>query len=550
MNRKKSIYLFLLICIQFMTFLFSYALASEPVIVTQIQLPDSSPGGLAVDGDRFWFVDMDTDMIIEINESGTMISSFLSPEELPKGLAFDGTHLWLSDSGDNKIYQLTTRGEIISSFETPGNYPRGIAFDGSYLWHSDSDKAKIYKFNTSGTLLDEFDAPGPSPHGLAFDGQALWVVDRELKKFFKISTSGIILRSFDSPDDSPYGLAFDGKYLWSVERSGDKLYQFNIDHDLSDTPFFLNTRWGQYNEFTRFTPDHYRCGCWSTALAQILYYYRLQPSGSVIYTTSTGYTLDENFGSYQFDWNLFVDEFNDTTSEASMNEVARYVYFTSVVIQKDFNTATYVLSTQEMEDALETHYDCDVEIYSISSYTLNELKAVIFDEIQECRPIMLYLTHPEIGHATVIDGYTTVEGKDYIHINMGGEGKNDGWYDINSTILESYEIKRILTINPLNIDTQSDAYFCINGDSEPNPPDTDDADVQNLHDSNLVFDWAEANFPEFFYPPKAETFQVEDYNVRYYSQTNTYIGTLGRNFYIYGTVFNGLIYIGSIDEYL
>ncbi len=520
----------------------SLAFANEPIIVSQVELSDSSPGGLAVDETTFWFVDMDTNMIINIDGTGQILSSFTSPGDSPKGLTYDGSHLWLSESADNKIYQLTKNGEIATSFDTPGNYPRGLAFDGTYMWHSDSDKNRIYKLDLTGNVVGSFGAPGSSPHGLAFDGENLWVVDRDSETIFKISTSGTVLRSFDAPSESPYGIAFDGKYLWCVIRYGDYLYQLDIDHDLSNVPFLLSTRWGQRDQFARFTPDNYRAGCWSTAFSQILYYYQLQPVGSVSYTTSTGYTLDENFDSYPFNWKFFVDTFTESTTEQSIDEVAKYVYFTSVVIQKDFNTGTYVLNNSERVAALETHYACDVTQYQLSTTSLEELKQIIQDEVDACRPVMLYLTHPEIGHATVIDGYTTSGGMEYVHINMGGEGRNDGWYDINAPIiLDSHEINKIFTVNPLNIDTTSQEFCNV---------DDDVVHTKNFNDSNRLFDWAEVTFPDFFYPPNQETFELEGFIYRYYSFTNTYIGTFDRNLFLYGSLFNGYLLIGEIDEYL
>ncbi len=548
---KKEITLFLQTLVISIFLSVSSTSANEPVILNQLQLPDSSPAGLAVDGDHFWFVDTKSDTIIKIDPSGHPLFSFASPGENPKGLTFDGTHLWLSESSTNKIYKLSQYGEIIASMETPGNYPRGLAFDGTHLWHADSDRARIYKLDLLGNVVDAFDAPGPSPHGLAFDGNDLWVVDREERMIFKISRHGEILRSFNAPNDSPYGLAFDGQSLWSVEQSGDSLYQLGIAHDLSDTPFFLTTRWGQRDDFARFTPDNHRAGCWSTAFAQILYYYRLQPYGSVRYTTTTGYQLDEDFDATPFDWSLFVDEITESTSEISINEVAQYVYFTAVVIQKDFNTSTYVLSSnQDRIDALESHYDIEGGYHSITDTPFETLKRVIFDEIAQCRPVFLYLTHPDIGHAVVVDGHTTIDGIEYIHINMGGEGINDGWYDIDApTLLESYEIKRVITLNPLYIDTTSEA-FCGQIHNDNTSPDDRDEFKKNLADSNRLFDWAEEIVPEILNPPNAETLETDGIIYRYYPPTKTYMGTLGRDFFLYSPLFNGMLLLGTIDDYL
>lgn len=72
----------------------------------------------------------------------------------------------------------------------------------------------------------------------------------------------------------------------------------------------------------------------------------------------------------------------------------------------------------------------------------------------------------------------------------------------------------------------------------------------NLSDSNKLFNWAEANYPQYFNPPKEKTFKVENYWVRYYKSTNIYVGTLGDEVYVYGDVFNGLKHIGRIGDFV
>ena len=465
----KSVRLFVLILILFfMVCSFaSNSWAVDPIILGRIELPDSSPAGLAIDGSHFWFVDADSDRIYEVDQTGGVVSSFASPGASPKGLAFDGAYLWLSESETNRIYRLDSSGTIVSSFETPGNYPRGLCFDGQYLWHVDSQKQKLYKFDTSGTLLNQADLSIGSPYGLAFDGTNFWVSDYDAEKIFCVSPSGTVLRSFNSPSTTPYGLAHDGTCLWSISRWGDTLYKVGTDADIMNTSHLVSTRWGQRDDYARFTPDNYRAGCWSTALSQMLYYYRLAPFGSVGYDTTTGYSLNENFDAYTFDWKLFVDEFTAAASETSINEVARYVYYTAVVIQKDFNTGMYVLSNSGRIEALESHYDCDAAIYSLSDSSMDQFKQMITDELADCRPVMLYLDNPEIGHAVVIDAAKTVGSNFYVHVNMGHQGRDNGWYDFDEPMLGIYEVNKILTVNPTKYDTATSGLCHEGQDNTP-----------------------------------------------------------------------------------
>jgi len=217
----------------------------------------------------------------------------------------------------------------------------------------------------------------------------------------------------------------------------------------SDIPL-IETLWGQRDEFARFSPDNQRLGCWSTAIAQMLYYHRLKPTGRVYYKCSLGYIINENLDSHQFDWDLFVNEIGPRTSENSINEVALYSCFTSVAIQKDFGTGTYVLSHNDRAGAIASCFNCLSKIYKNSSYSINDIKAIIIRERDAQRPVMLHLR--DLGrskyHAVVIDAYRIDQGTLSVHINMGWKGKDNGWYDFNKSILDydDHTYRRILTI--------------------------------------------------------------------------------------------------------
>lgn len=74
--------------------------------------------------------------------------------------------------------------------------------------------------------------------------------------------------------------------------------------------------------------------------------------------------------------------------------------------------------------------------------------------------------------------------------------------------------------------------------------------ASNLSDSNKLFAFAENIYPEFFSPPGSSTFDFDGYLVRYYSETNNYIGTKNGEAYVYGDIFNGLLNVGVISDYV
>jgi hypothetical protein len=225
------------------------------------------------------------------------------------------------------------------------------------------------------------------------------------------------------------------------------------DASATSTPL-LETRWGQTGEYATFCPAHERAGCWSTAIAQILYFHRLLPSGDVAYRCTSGYSIRENLDAYAFNWDLFVNRIDGTTQKASVDEVARYVYFTSIVIQKDFGTGNYVLGHSERAAEVARHYRAEAQLYTNEQYSTRQIKDIIVREIAARRPVMLHLRDVSRAtfHAVVIDACRTAAGQFEVHINMGYEREEDGWYAFDRPIdqFDDNAYRRIMTIRPLS----------------------------------------------------------------------------------------------------
>jgi len=71
-----------------------------------------------------------------------------------------------------------------------------------------------------------------------------------------------------------------------------------------------------------------------------------------------------------------------------------------------------------------------------------------------------------------------------------------------------------------------------------------------LINSNKLFNFAEASYPNFFSPAGIETTILDEYLVRYYPNTDTYIGTKDEEVYVYGKVFGGLLKAGVITDFI
>lgn len=69
------------------------------------------------------------------------------------------------------------------------------------------------------------------------------------------------------------------------------------------------------------------------------------------------------------------------------------------------------------------------------------------------------------------------------------------------------------------------------------------------NDWDRIFNWAQAAYPQYF-APAAATQLVSGYQARYYSTTQTYLGALNGNVYVYGTIFGGLLFVGTTADLL
>ncbi len=218
---------------------------------------------------------------------------------------------------------------------------------------------------------------------------------------------------------------------------------------------FLKTHWKQMGGFERATPDHLRLGCWSTALAQIVYYHRLKPFGHIAYTSSKGYVINEDIDSNKIDLSKLVLQIDSTTSETDITALAFYNYAAALAVNKDFGTDNY-MNKLAPASLLEAHYRVSVQRYicwrGMMPYSSGKLKAVIRQEINAKRPVFLHFANlKDFGHSVVIDGYKNRGNRLLVHLNQGQGGPQDGWYEFDNDLLKQGDrkLRVIYTIRPL-----------------------------------------------------------------------------------------------------
>jgi len=74
--------------------------------------------------------------------------------------------------------------------------------------------------------------------------------------------------------------------------------------------------------------------------------------------------------------------------------------------------------------------------------------------------------------------------------------------------------------------------------------------ADNLTNFNTICNWAETTLPDYFSPMGVQTFETSGYLIRYYENTNTYVGTINGNFYILGGAFGNEVVNAGTMEYL
>jgi hypothetical protein len=223
---------------------------------------------------------------------------------------------------------------------------------------------------------------------------------------------------------------------------------------LPDNNCLLKTHWQQMGGFEKYTPDSLRTGCWSTALAQIVYYHNLKPYGHVAYTSRQGYIINETIDSSQFNFNLFTPYIDTATSQETANQLAKYNYYAALAVQKDFGTDRY-MNKLAPASLLSKHYKIKAERYiawhKLVPNTLGKLEKIIYNEINDKRPVFLHFANlKDFGHSVVVDGYCYKDGAFMIHTNQGQGGPDDGWYNFYRGILrpDDNALRVVYTFKP------------------------------------------------------------------------------------------------------
>ena len=202
----------------------------------------------------------------------------------------------------------------------------------------------------------------------------------------------------------------------------------------------VQTHWNQYEPFNTLCPidpdDGERCitGCVATAVAQLLYYHKWPEIG---YGSSSyswrGQTLTTDFTQARFEYDKMKLKYNDDNDED--NAVATLMYYCAMAAQADFTSSSTGgwVSTGDFRRLFGYK---EAKWLDLSSTTLNNFESIIYNELQQKRPVLFSSNDPERdGHLMIIDGY---QRDGFFHINLGWGGDKDGYYKLTAVDTDWY----------------------------------------------------------------------------------------------------------------
>lgn len=201
----------------------------------------------------------------------------------------------------------------------------------------------------------------------------------------------------------------------------------------------LTTTWNQHAPYNALCPAGCPTGCYPTALAQVMNYWKWPKQSVGRLMDSVGTFTGEDFSGHVYDWDNMLDNYGGGYNPQQAEAVA----FLMADIGKAFRT-TYKPDgspTTFVYEPLVNNFGYSPDIKTLKADIASELQSQIKAELDQLRPV-LYCGSPYGNgdpHALVCDGYTS---NNYFHFNYGWGGSCDGYY--KNALLKSFRKNSII----------------------------------------------------------------------------------------------------------
>ncbi len=215
--------------------------------------------------------------------------------------------------------------------------------------------------------------------------------------------------------------------------------------------------WHQQTPFKNMTPEvdgsHCVVGCVATSMSEVMYYYK-HPycgTGNISYNDSTGcgQILSMDFSTHVYDWEHMLDDYGYEGSvsytEEEGNAVALLASDCGLSVEMKYSSGSSGAKVIRQPMALTNYfgYDEGMQLYFRNFFDQCEWDSIMFNELNEGRPMLIGGWNPVRAHSYLCDGY---DSNGYFHLRFGNplEDANGYYYFTWSTPLqpEWYDINQ------------------------------------------------------------------------------------------------------------
>lgn len=218
----------------------------------------------------------------------------------------------------------------------------------------------------------------------------------------------------------------------------------------------IQTQWNQYYPYNKMCPDingyvlgdasfdtahlmtddqiYYHCvtGCVATAMAQMMYYYKLPVNCPEIssYTTAKRNWTMKALEATTFAWDKMKKTYTGSETDESADAVAKLMRYCGQAVEMDYNLQSYGGSSASVSPYDMSHYfgfGKNAREVMRCSYPEKDWESMIYNELsaESPRPVFYRGSSNSGGHMFIVDGY---DGKGLFHMNWGWGGMSDGYY--------------------------------------------------------------------------------------------------------------------------
>lgn len=237
-------------------------------------------------------------------------------------------------------------------------------------------------------------------------------------------------------------------------------------------PLLGDIRFGQDEPFNNLCPHingkRAVTGCVATAMASVMTYYQYPNcgTGTVTYSGGANGAKTINLEDYPFDWNNILHQYTrGSYNEQQADAVATLMLACGAALNMQYSADGSGIFTEKVPGVMKNnfHFDPSIAFYSSKNYPNPEelfeydWGPTIREQTKGGKPV-IFAGHPaqgQSGHCFVIDGYKTIDGIYYYHVDWGWTGYLNGYFLLTNlnpdgTSYSGYACTMVIDIFPLN----------------------------------------------------------------------------------------------------